>query len=43
MSADSIARGLFGRRLAGSVLYALLVTAVAMPVTIWAVGLAIGP
>jgi len=43
MQAVTQTTNLFGRRLAGSFLYALTVSAVAMPVAIWAVGLAIGP
>jgi hypothetical protein len=43
MPADSVAPSLFGRRLAGSLLYALLVTAVALPIAIWVAGLLAGP
>lgn len=32
-----------GRRLAGSFLYALTISAVGMPVAVWVVGLALGP
>ena len=40
---NAIARELFGRRLVGALLYAVLVTPIAMPVTVFLAGMIAGP